>query len=134
MPVHREDSDFPFVRLRPVGRSTDADIEENLAFLAACLARHEPFTVLFDARHSSSLTGAQRRAYASWFARNEREIARYFRGGAAVSGSPFVRAAITTIFFVYRPPFPYFITSDMNEAEVWLGQRMFRRDGVSEPG
>jgi hypothetical protein len=126
MPVHRDASGFPFVRIRPVGRSTDADIAENLVFFEQCFSRREPFTALFDLRQAASLTGTQRRMYADWFAANEVKIIRYFRGGIAVSESPFVRAAITAIFWMYRAPFPYRMTDDMADAEAWVAERMRR--------
>lgn len=128
MPVERDESGFPFVVLRPVGRSTDADVAANHAFLEGCFARREPFTVLFDARHAASLTGAQRRMYAAWFTKMEVDIIRYFRGGATVSSSPFVRAAITAIFWMYRPTFPYLVTSDYAQAEAFLRGRLEDRE------
>jgi hypothetical protein len=126
MPVHRDASGFPFVRIRPVGRSSDADIAENLVFFEKCFARREPFTALFDLRQAASITGTQRRMYADWFAANEVKIMRYFRGGVAVSESPFVRAAITAIFWMYRAPFPHRMTDDMAAAEAWVAEWMRR--------
>lgn len=124
MPVQRDDSGFPYIRIRPVGASHDFEIVENLAFLERVLERREPFTVLFDSREGSSLSFAQRRMYVTWFMRHEDMLTQYCRGGVTVSSSPVVQAAIRTIFWVYPPPFAFLVTRDLDEGEAWLRTRL----------
>lgn len=126
MPVVRDDSQFPFVVIRPIGKTRDADVTENLRFLDACFARETPFTALFDIRHGSSLSYVQRRMYIDFFAANEARIARLFLGGATVSGSPLVRGAVRAMFWAYPPRFPTLVTDDPKLAEAWVRGKLAR--------
>ena len=126
MTVERDDSQFPFVVIRPIGKTRNEDVAENLRFLDRCFAREAPFSVLFDIRRGSSLSSTQRRMYIEFFAANEARIAKHFLGGVTVSGSPLVRGAVRAMFWAYPPRFATLVTDDLSQGEAWIRAKLAR--------
>ncbi len=119
MPTVFDDSEFPLVRMRVYGASTDAEVEDRLASLETYLNRRTKMVLVFDSSGSQGLSAAQRKMWGDWLAKQDPLVRRYCVGSALVVTSTFVRAVFTGVFWLWSPPFPYAFFSSPAEADAW---------------
>lgn len=128
MPTEFDDRDYPLLRLRAYGESTDRDIAERIAFLQRHLERREPIALVFDSSSSRPLTASQRKQWTDWLSAHDALIRRYAVGCAIVATSALVRGVFTAVFWLWNPPMPYTIVGTVREAEAWARERLAARE------
>lgn len=124
MPTEFDDSEFPLVRLRAFGASSDEDIRERLAFLERQAERSEPFALVFDTSASRPLTAKQRKMWTDWLSANTERARRQILGCAIVVTSAINRGVFTGVFWLWNPPMPYTFTATPEEADQWARARL----------
>lgn len=117
MPSQMDDHDFPIVRLRAFGKSTDDDIRARLAFLDDQLARCERGALIFDTRDAVPIWAAHRRMWSEWLTRNEPRIRQHVAGAAILTGSAAMRGVFNVILWAWKPPIPVVFVGTLEEAE-----------------
>lgn len=132
MPSELDDGDFPIVRMRAHGPTSDEDLDERIAFMDRQLARGHEFALVFDTRRSNLLGAAHRRRWADWVARNEQAMRDRLVGGAILVSSPAGRGVFTAIFWMWKPPVPVVFVNTDEEAEAVV-RRQLAEAGVSFP-
>jgi hypothetical protein len=116
-------SGWPLVRIKFVSEASDETFERYLAEYAAALARG-PCAAIFDARATLNSKAMHRRRQAEWLRQHDALIRRNGLGVAFCVTSPFIRGAITAIFWLQPPATPYFVTGSLAEAEAWARERL----------
>lgn len=109
-------------------RSSDEEIDEFCrAHVAWARAHMHPHAHMFDMRHATTLTAKQRRRYSQHVEDMHAAGDTYWNVGVAyVAESPLVRGAITAVFWIAPPPFPYKVVSTPEEGRRWVEQQLSR--------
>jgi len=126
MPSELDDSAFPLVRIRSMGMSSDADVEERLAFLDRQLARGERVALLIDAQGARPISARQRRMWVEWLHDNEDAIERFCVCAAFVIDSVAVRGVYSAIFWMFPLPIEYDFLESPDVAVSWARGRLDR--------
>lgn len=87
-------------------------------------ARHERFAALLNTEALQSIpSAAERKVINDWSAKNEHHMKRWNIGAATVVTSGPVRAAMTALTWVFRPPSPqYYASSALDGIDWCIGQ------------
>ena len=78
-----------------------------------------PCAYVMDARGGVNTTNAQIRRQGLWTKQHHEAILASCRGTAFVFDSPALRVVLSSVFLVHRPPTPYMITQDLEDALTW---------------
>lgn len=124
MPTVFDESEFPLVRMRVYGATSDADLNERLSKLEGFLGRREKMALVFDSSGSQGLSAAQRKMWGDWLEKQDPFVRRYCVGCAIVVTSTFVRAVFTGVFWLWSPPVPYAFFASPSEADAWARARL----------
>lgn len=112
-------SRWPLVVLVNHPRANEAQTELFVKNLAQVLrSRGGKFALLCDYRGTKELTPKQRKTLADHLAQNI-ELYRRCAGCAFVADAAFPKGALTAIFWMTAPPYPYRIFPDVESAERW---------------
>ncbi len=125
MPNAFDRSDYPLLRVRAYGSSSNDEVAERIAFLAEHL-EGEGIVLLLDNRDIETPAPSARRLWVEWLLAHRDAIARGCDGAAFVVSDARVRGVYTAVFWFWTPPFPYLITADIDEAEAWVRNRVGR--------
>jgi hypothetical protein len=110
---------FPLVTFTQKGTLSFADIHYNHGCLQAILRLNRPFASVYDARAGLRHDPAHNKAYSDVFHAVRGEMERLCVGVAYIVDSVLLRMALRGFLLVMRPPFPYSVTSSVDEAERW---------------
>jgi len=112
-------SRWPLVVLVNHPRANEAQTEEFVKHLAQVLrSRAGKFALLHDYRGTKELSPKQRKTLADHLAQHI-DVYRRCAGCAFVVDASFPRGALTAIFWMSPPPYPYRIFPDVESAERW---------------
>ncbi len=103
----------------------DRELDEFLAALEAHVAvQRSPFAwvVLADALISSS--AKQRKTFAAAEERMKEQDRRYCAGTAFVLTSSLARGAVTAVYWISPPVYPYSICATRAAAEAWAAEKL----------
>lgn len=130
-----DESDFPLVVVTfPDGPASDDDIQGYIDGLEAIQSRGQRFFQLIDARSvDAPLTASQLNRFIRWAeSASARMSARMRIGDGVVVVSPFVKGAMTAVFFFARPVAPTRTFTAIKDAARFAEQR-FREEGIQLP-
>ncbi|MDI1430353.1 MULTISPECIES: hypothetical protein [Polyangium] len=112
-------SRWPLVVLVNHPRANEAQTEQFVKNLALVLrSRGGRFALLHDYRGTKELSPKQRKTMADHLAQNV-EIYRRCSACAFVVDAAFPKGALTAIFWMSTPPYPYRMFPDVESAERW---------------
>ena len=120
MPLYIDRTSLPLLRLRYVGKFTDADLGKFLHELEAILALPGRKAAVFDLTEAGTGSPTQRQTQAAWIGKHESVLARDFAAAAIVTDSAIIRGAVTALFWLRPLPFPTHVTATAQLAEEWL--------------
>lgn len=113
----------PLLQIRFIGMSSDEAFEGYLREYAAFL-RRGPYAAVYDARRASFPPASQRKRQADWIREHADTIQQNCAGIAFCTSSPWIRGAITAVFWLQPPPSPYVVVDDIVEAEQWACEQL----------
>lgn len=113
-------SRWPIVVVTYPETYTAQELKEHFLLYKDVFARGRRYVMLQDLRRSGMDSDAGVRKAAVDFATETKEISgRLCAGTVMVVSSKLVRMALQGIMLMQRPPYPYEILSDWDEAEKW---------------
>jgi hypothetical protein len=104
----------------PTGRELKRHLDE---IERDVLAKREPFVQIIDQQRGQVPDAMQRALIAEHQGRMDAVYARYCCGEAYVVTAE-SRAAMTAVFWLAKPPYPYVFVDTMDEAVAWCRTRM----------
>ncbi len=131
-----DESCLPLLIQTMEGQTTDADIEEMIAWYGEFFARHggEPYATVVHALPShGGLNATQRRRVAEWRSSLDERTTGRSLGTAIVLHSAFQRGALTALNWLSPPTTPQRVAADVVEAIDWCVE-VLEAAGVPVPG
>lgn len=117
-------SDWPVVVLTYAGRPSHPELEAHLDEIEQrVLKRKAPFVHVIDQRRGVMPDAVQRALIAKHQERMDAVYARFCLGEAYIV-TPESRAAMTAVFWLAKPPYPYTFVDTMPEARAWAEARI----------
>lgn len=108
----------------PNASFSDAVFAEALSQFSALARSGRPYAILHDARQAPLLSASQRRMAAQAGERDRAYSGKWCRASALVFDNPVLRGILTAIDWVFRPPFPQRVFSDMESATAWCTKQL----------
>lgn len=103
----------------------DAELDEFLAALEAHVAaQRKPFAWIVMADALLSSTAKQRKTFAAAEERMKEQDRRLCAGTAFVLTSSLARGAVTAVYWISPPVYPYAIRSTRDEAIAWATEKL----------
>jgi hypothetical protein len=117
-------SGWPMVELVYRGTPSDSALSEHLREIEEkVLARREPFVQIIDQREGTMPDAIQRALIAEHQRRMEDAYRDYCRGEVYIVSKQ-TRQAMTAVFWLAPPPYPYAFVETPPEAFAWARERM----------
>jgi hypothetical protein len=117
-------SHWPMVELTYSGTPSDSELTGHLREIEErVLARREPFVQVIDQREGSMPDAIQRALIAEHQRRMEDAYRDYCRGEVYIVSKE-TRQAMTAVFWLAPPPYPYAFVETTPEAVAWARQRL----------
>jgi len=118
---------WPIVELVYSGTPSDSDLATHLGEIEAkVLARRQPFVHIIDQRDGSMPDAIQRALIADHQRRMEDAYREYCRGEVYIVSKE-TRQAMTAVFWLAPPPYPYAFMASASEALAWAKERLAPR-------
>lgn len=115
---------WPIVELTYSGSPSDSDLASHLREIEEkVLARQEPFVQIIDQRGGSMPDAIQRALIADHQRRMEDAYRKYCRGEVYIVSLQ-TRQAMTAVFWLAPPPYPYAFVETGPDALAWAKERM----------
>lgn len=115
---------WPMVELIYSGTPSDAQLASHLGEIEEkVLARREPFVHIIDQRQGTMPDAIQRALIADHQRRMEDAYREYCRGEVYIVSKE-TRQAMTAVFWLAPPPYPYAFVESTTEARAWAKQRL----------
>ena len=117
-------SHWPMVELIYSGTPSDSELTEHLREIEEkVLGRREPFVQIIDQREGSMPDAIQRALIAEHQRRMEDAYRSYCRGEVYIVSKQ-TRQAMTAVFWLAPPPYPYAFVDSAPEARTWARERL----------
>lgn len=115
---------FPVAYSYLPAQFSDYDVDRYFDAFRELHDREEAFLHVNDIRHSGSMSNSSMRKKAAEFMDAEAERSgRLCRGAAQIADGALVRGAVTAIYWLSPPPFPYAVVRTLEEAIAWVDAR-----------
>jgi hypothetical protein len=115
---------WPLVVLTYAGAPSNALLEAHLREIEQkVLSRDEAFVQIIDQKKGVMPDAVQRSLIADHQEKMELKYAKYCLGEAYVV-TPDLRAAMTAVFWLAKPPYPYVFVDTMDEALNWCHRHL----------
>jgi hypothetical protein len=115
---------WPIVVLTCVGSATDEQLNEHLREIEEkVLARAKPFVQIIDQRRAEWPNAIQRGIIADHQARMDAVYRKYCLGEAYIVNAEW-RKAMTAVFWLAKPPYPYVFLDTFDQATEWANARI----------
>ncbi len=100
--------------------SDDGDLIQYFAALEPFLLKHtRPYVFITDTTFVTSATATQRRIVAESDIRLREHDAKWCAGVAIVAKTALVRGAVTAVYWISPPVYPYRVVATLSEGIVW---------------
>jgi hypothetical protein len=120
-------SRWPLVNIAFKPRATEEEIARLFKNIEVVLrARQGPFVAVVDARGTREISARHRKIVADHLAQNTDLYRHRCAGHAFVFEGTALRGALTAIFWMTPPPYPYRIFPDVPTAERWALDQLDR--------
>ncbi|MBX3272485.1 MAG: hypothetical protein KF729_19660 [Sandaracinaceae bacterium] len=125
--IECDESRWPIVVFRTIGIPADADVDAFIAKAEECLARGEPYVVVFDNSEAARATPYMRRRASEWLEANSRRLGHTCLGTALVFRSAAFRFVLSTVMLVVSHPVPHEVCASLEQALRWSEAQLRRR-------
>jgi hypothetical protein len=120
MQIELDTAHWPVPVVRPKGEASGEELKQFLADYSALIRKkREAYVLVIDLRMAADLPAAQRKIITDYMQKQEEFARAYCRGTVLVFSSVMMRALLTGILWVRRPPQPLHIAATLNDANTW---------------
>ncbi|WMN12350.1 STAS/SEC14 domain-containing protein [Marivirga salinae] len=107
--------------------STDENFQQYLDDLEGCYDDRKTIAIIFDASNAVIPKLSLQRKQAYWISQHWKMIQTYCKGTAYVIPNMAIRTVLKMIFSFQNQPAPYKIFSNIEEAEIWIGDLISKK-------
>ena len=120
-----ETDEFPMVTVKFTGNAANQDnFSTYLAELKEIYAKKQKLAILFDASLAVFPGITYQKQQALWLKENEDLMKEYCLGTAYVIPNLIIRNVLKAIFKFQKQPIPYYVSSEISEAEDWINSKI----------
>jgi hypothetical protein len=121
-------SKWPVPVITPEGLVSDEELSEFFENYSRMLQqRREPYALIVDLRRASDMPAKQRKTLTDYMKRQEHVLGMYCAGTALIFESSVMRAILTAIFWIRKPPQEVRVFANVQEADLWARASLARR-------
>ena len=119
---------IPLICLRPIGAPSDAELNESLERITACMKenvrRGEKTVMVLDMLRAAPLSAAQRRGATAWMKANTQLFELANLGTVFAIESPLVRGVLTAMLWFQPVSLAHEVVGDLDAAVRWAIQQL----------
>jgi len=119
-----DDSLWPLLVIRVIGRMSDKEVEEFLARSISYARRGEKYVGIVDMSQTGLFSPSQRQVMVEWLREHDDTLREQMLGAANIVTSTPIRLALSLVFYLKPLPMPHVAVSDMCSAVRYVTSRL----------